>query len=233
VVAAEVFTNCGGILTEERGVVHSPNFPRRFPVPLVCRWVISAPPQKKIVLYFTQYFMRGAFHVNEYESYTDNLHHTGHKSLGQINFEDHIHIMVAYKPYLVLELVLHQMSNIHLRVEEYLENVYGFNITYEIVDPSARVRHDTCSVNDCSFLGHCLASSDFSEYKCHCFNDFFGNECQYGPYCDPDKGINMCLNQGRCRSVPLCFILLFFFLTSSCGPAMIAHGSVDPINKKS
>ena len=199
VTSAEVFKDCGGFLEEPRGVVQSPGFPGRFPLPLSCRWIIHAPPEKKIVLYFTQYFLREAFVVTEYEEYVSELVYTGRKSLGQINFEDHIHTVVAYKPFLVLDFHLHQMANIHLRVEEYLENVYGFNITYEIVDRSENVRQDTCSVQDCSFLGHCIASADFSSYGCVCFPEFFGEECQYGPFCDPDKGINMCLNQGRCR----------------------------------
>ena len=198
-VSAEVFKDCGGFLREPRGVVHSPGFPHRFPSPLACRWIIHAPPGKKIVLYFTQYFLREAFQVTEYDQYVNELTYSGRKSLGQINFQDHIRTVVAYKPYLALDFALRHMTNIHLRVEEYLEDVYGFNITYEVVDRGERVRQDTCSVNDCSFLGHCIASANFSTYRCVCFQGFFGRECQYGPYCDPDKGINMCLNQGRCR----------------------------------
>ncbi|XP_076462045.1 uncharacterized protein LOC143294556 [Babylonia areolata] len=197
--SAEIFKDCGGFLEEPRGVVQSPGFPNPFPVPLACRWVIHAPPEKKIVLYFTQYFLKEAFMVTEYEKYVSELVYEGRKSLGQINFEDHIRTVVAYKPYLVLDFCLHHMTNIHLRVEEYLEDVYGFNITYEVVDREEPMRQDTCSVNDCSFLGHCIASADFSSYDCRCFPEFFGRECQYGPYCDPDRGMNMCLNQGRCR----------------------------------
>ncbi|XP_070196079.1 uncharacterized protein, partial [Littorina saxatilis] len=196
---ADVYKECGGFVKEHQGVIQSPQFPHRFPVPINCRWIIQAPPEKKIVLYFTQYFLRGSFHLTEYEQYVNSVTYDGRKPLGQIDFRDHIRTVVAYKPFLVLDFVLHHMSNIHLRVEEYLEDVYGFNITYAIVDRGDQVRQDTCSVNDCSFLGHCLASADFSTYRCDCFPQFFGKECQYGPFCDPDKGINMCLNQGRCR----------------------------------
>ena len=196
---AAMYKDCGGLLEEPRGVVQSPGFPDRFPLPVSCRWIIHAAPDKKIVLYFTQYFLRGAFHLTEYEQYYNEHTFAGRTSLGQINFEDHIHTLVAYKPFLVLDFHLHQMANIHLRVEEYLEDVYGFNITYEIVERDERVRLDTCSVSDCSFLGHCIASADFSTYRCDCFPKFFGTQCQYGPFCDPDKGINMCRNKGRCR----------------------------------
>ncbi|XP_076439888.1 uncharacterized protein LOC143279684 [Babylonia areolata] len=199
VTASSVFQDCGGVLEDPRGVVQSPGFPGPFPLPLSCRWVIHVPAGKKIVLYFTQYFLRGAFHVTEYEHYDHELSYIGRKRLGQINFEDHIHTLVAYKPYLVLDFRLFELSNIHLRVEEYLEDVYGFNITYEIVERDERVRQDTCSVIDCSFLGHCVAAADFSRYWCACFPGFFGDQCQYGPFCDPDRGVNMCRNRGRCR----------------------------------
>ncbi|KAL8566788.1 hypothetical protein ACOMHN_005739 [Nucella lapillus] len=198
-VNASIYTNCGGVLEDPRGVVQSPGFPGPFPLPVSCRWIIHVPPEKKVVLYFTQYFLRKAFYVTEYDQYNSEVYYTGRKSLGEFNFEDHIHTVVAYKPYLVLDFRLHKMSNIHLRVEEHLEDVYGFNITYEVVDRAERVRQDTCSVVSCSFLGHCVVAEDFSRYWCQCFPGFFGKNCQYGPYCDPDKGINMCRNKGRCR----------------------------------
>ena len=44
-------------------------------------------------------------------------------------------------------------GNIHLRVGDFLMDVYGFNITYEIVDINTNLRTDACSVYKCSFLG--------------------------------------------------------------------------------
>lgn len=199
VTANEMFTNCGGLLEGAQGTISSPMFPGPFPVPLACRWVIHAPPNKKIVLHFTQYFLKGAFHVTEYERYVSESLYMGRNSLGQIDIEDDIRLLVAYKPYLVLNFQVHEMANIHVRVEEFLENVYGFNITYEVLNRTDTVRQDRCSVQECSFLGHCLASADFSRYDCVCFPGFFGKECQFGPYCDPDQGINMCFNGGQCR----------------------------------
>ena len=49
------------------------------------------------------------------------------------------------------------------------------------------------------FSGTCWAEYDFSKYKCHCFPGFFGEECQYGPYCNPQNDVNMCKNGGKCR----------------------------------
>lgn len=197
-----VFTACGGVLEEPRGIVQSPNFPARMPAPLACHWVIRAPPDKKIVVYFTQYFLRGVLRLIEYDHYVSEYVQAGRNPLGEMNFEEDIRYVVAYRPYVVLELRLQNVTNLHLRVEDYLEDVYGFNITYEILNRTQHVRDVTCSVMSCSFLGHCLAAADFSRFQCACFPGFYGRECQYGPYCDPDKGINMCANNGRCRSVP-------------------------------
>ena len=44
-------------------------------------------------------------------------------------------------------------GNIHLRVGDFLMDVHGFNITYEIVDVDTNLRTDACSVYKCSFLG--------------------------------------------------------------------------------
>ncbi|PVD23414.1 hypothetical protein C0Q70_16683 [Pomacea canaliculata] len=198
---SRVFTACGGVLEEPRGIVQSPNFPERMPAPLACHWVIRAPPDKKIVVYFTQYFLRGVLRLIEYDHYVSEYVQAGRNPLGEMNFEEDIRYVVAYRPYVVLELRLQNVTNLHLRVEDYLEDVYGFNITYEILNRTQHVRDVTCSVMSCSFLGHCLAAADFSRFQCACFPGFYGRECQYGPYCDPDKGINMCANNGRCRYI--------------------------------
>ncbi|XP_067678282.1 uncharacterized protein [Haliotis asinina] len=199
VVADFLYTDCGGFLTEERGFIKSPKFPDRFPTPISCHWVIQAPPERKIILYFTQYFLRSGFYLSEYDKYESEESYTGKNNLGEINFEDEFTSLVAYKPFVVITFNVRDNGNIHLRVEDYLQDVYGFNITYEVVGVEEKVGRDACSVHECSYLGNCMANFNYSEYRCHCFEGFFGNECQYGPYCDPDKGTNMCENGGRCR----------------------------------
>ena len=52
--ARSVFNDCGGHLTAPQGIIQSPNFPRPFPVPISCRWVIHVPADSKTVIYFTQ-----------------------------------------------------------------------------------------------------------------------------------------------------------------------------------
>ena len=73
--------------------------------------------------------------------------------------------MVLYwslsRPYVVLDLVLTDDSNAHLRVEEYLMDVHGFNISYHLVPQDSELQTVPCSVEKCSYLGHCLASADF------------------------------------------------------------------------
>ncbi|RUS86625.1 hypothetical protein EGW08_005641, partial [Elysia chlorotica] len=78
-------------------------------------------------------------------------------------------------------------------------DVHGFNISYHLVPQDTQLEATPCSVQKCSYLGHCLASADFSEFSCVCFPGFHGADCERGPYCDPDKGQNMCLNGGNCR----------------------------------
>ncbi|XP_050403368.1 uncharacterized protein LOC126819404 isoform X2 [Patella vulgata] len=197
--ASSRFTDCGGWLEKDKGVIHTPNFPARFPTPIKCDWVIHNPdPEKKIITYFTQYFLKNSFHLSEYDEYKNEHDYKGVQYLGEINYENEYTSLATYKPYLVIRFKVHEIGKMHLRVEEFLKDVYGFNITYEIVDNSQDIR-ETCSAHDCSFLGHCVASSNYENYRCECFPKFFGEYCQYGPFCDPDKGKNMCENNGKCR----------------------------------
>jgi hypothetical protein len=200
---ATLFTYCGGKMNASSGYFHTPNFPHRFPAPIACRWLFHAPPGKKIVLYLTQFYLHNSFRVTEYSHYSEDTHGRvtwrGRYEVGEINFEEAY--LVSSKPYMLIDFRVAEIGNIHLRVDEYLLDVYGFNITYEMVDEEMPVRTDACTVIKCSFLGHCIATANLDTYKCHCFPSYYGDECQYGPSCDPDKGINMCLNGGKCRQV--------------------------------
>lgn len=198
--ATATFSDCGGWINDTKGFIHTPNFPDRFPVPISCKWVFHAPPGKKVVLYFTQYYMRESFQVSEYSHYSNDFY-VSKTDLGQIDVFDDKSVLIAYNPYLVIDFKAHEIGNIHLRVGNFLLEVYGFNITYEIVDEHQTERKDACTVYKCSFLGNCLASRNFESYRCSCFPGFYGDECEYGPYCDPRIGLNMCRNGGKCRWV--------------------------------
>ncbi|XP_012936986.1 uncharacterized protein LOC101854078 [Aplysia californica] len=191
------FTNCGGRLEGPHGTIQTPGFPRPFPVPIRCRWVIQIPQDKKLVIYFTQFFLRHSFSVTEYDANFLNpsviVKATG-------NYEDdNYRSIAAYSEYVALDLAVVDFSNIHLRVEEHLMEAHGFNITYTVIPKTQTIRNNTCSAPDCTFLGHCLASADYSTFSCVCFERFHGKKCDKGPKCDPDNGLNSrCKNGGRC-----------------------------------
>ncbi|XP_053395171.1 adhesion G protein-coupled receptor L2-like isoform X2 [Mercenaria mercenaria] len=196
----DIFTNCGGLYEEPKGVLSTPNFPGPYPTPLYCEWLIHAPnPGKKIVLYFTQNFMKDSIYISSYDHYQDINLYVGRTELGQIFWEHDLAFLVEYKPYILIQFSVESIGNRHLRVIDHLLDVYGFNITYEVVDKNENLIKNTCSVKTCSYLGNCIASADFSNYSCQCFDKFFGENCQYGPYCDPENGINLCSNGGLCK----------------------------------
>ena len=107
--------------------------------------------------------------------------------------------LTVHKKFTLLELSITSLDNLHLRVDDFLMEVHGFNITYDIKPLDSPDDTESCSVFMCSFLGNCYASSDFSTYYCSCFSGHFGAQCQYGPYCDPQQGVNTCQNGGVCR----------------------------------
>ena len=95
--------HCGRAINDSRGFIHTPSFPKRFPVPILCRWALQAPPGKKIVLYFTQFYMRESFQLTEYDSYTDEQTYRGRHELGTVSFEDEVTSFSVYRPWLVLK----------------------------------------------------------------------------------------------------------------------------------
>lgn len=197
-----LFEDCGGVYEKPKGVIYTPNFPDAYPTPIYCEWLIHAAPEKKIILYFTQFYMKDSFYLTEYDYYQDTKTYIGRHDLGRIaSWQHDLLSLAAYKPYVLIQFSVESIGNRHLRVMDSLLDVYGFNITYEIVDRTADVSKDTCSVKECSYLGNCIVSSDFSKFHCECFDGFFGSQCQYGPYCDPDNDppINQCSNGGRCK----------------------------------
>ena len=207
--AAAVFKDCGGTFTARQGVLSTPNFPGPYPWPIYCEWLIHAPPNKQIIVYFTQYYMKDSVTVYLYDAYESITTHVGQEELGEILWQYDLSIpLVTHKPYLLLRLDVGFIGNRHIRVIDHLLDVFGFNITYEIIDNDTPIKR-ACSNKGCSYLGKCLASADFTEFSCNCFDEnFFGDECQYGPHCDPEHGVNLCENGGKCRFVHLCSELI-------------------------
>ena len=198
----EVFTNCGGVFDEPNGVLHTPNFPGPYETPIKCQWLIRAPPGKKIIVYFTQYYMKDSFFVSAYKAYQDTSTYVGRLDYGdgEIKWgQDDLLSLVVYQPYMLIEFDVNFIGNRHVRVINHLLDVYGFNITYEIVDANANVSKSTCSVSTCSYLGDCVVSANYTDFECQCFDGFFGENCQYGPFCNPEKNVNFCYNGGSCK----------------------------------
>ncbi|XP_065569641.1 uncharacterized protein LOC136033020 isoform X2 [Artemia franciscana] len=121
-------------------------------------------------------------------------------------------------PYPAIEVDLKTLKNANIRVLDNLLDIYGFNITYEIVPASTagskspwRIRGDApgecASPASCSYNGHCYASSDFKNYSCSCFPNYWGSNCQKGYQCnskDDNASVeerNPCQNGGSCSYV--------------------------------
>ncbi|XP_015925435.1 uncharacterized protein [Parasteatoda tepidariorum] len=192
-----MYSKCGGILRDSQGIISTPNFPKPYPVPINCRWVIEAPADKVIAIYFTQFYMREGLTVNEYAFFSDTLY-MGKKEFGMISSDREPTYLVSNKPVLVLDFLVRESGNIHMRVREHLLDVFGFNMTYEIVGRNESIRKDACLYHHCSFTGSCYATALFTAYVCHCFTDFYGSECQYNPGCEPGA-VSSCQNGGTCR----------------------------------
>lgn len=172
-------TNCGNvtILTAAKGFIHTPNFPKAFPLPIRCRWVIDKTafePQlgdtgnaTQIYIYLTQLFVTSGLNITEYRvydeesntAYTENVHLD--LSATDVISNGTLYVHTVNYSFMVIDFVLDMLEGNHLRVMDNLMDVYGFNITYEI-SKTARGDNDTCTVSECSFLGHCYASADFS-----------------------------------------------------------------------
>lgn len=181
---------CGGNLSNASGVISTPNFPGKFPLPARCKWTIeNRDPSAVIVLYFTQLYVTSGFSVTDYTILIDPwsdptvLFESNEKSALETQW------ISTPKPYIVIDFALHSHYGTHIRALDDLLDVYGFNITYEIAstkfpeisreDPSevtvatsgenseeevgpVGVRAQLCSVVDCSFSGHCYANANFT-----------------------------------------------------------------------
>lgn len=126
------FRSCDQVIKgANAGTVHSPFFPRPFPVPIHCKWTIEAPAGKVIAVYLSQFYLRDGFKATEY-AFLDSSLNVGKRELGPFTFDESSAIILTTKPILVLELELYDASNIHVRVMDFFLDVYGFNITYKV-----------------------------------------------------------------------------------------------------
>ncbi|XP_059471257.1 uncharacterized protein LOC132194158 [Neocloeon triangulifer] len=193
------------------GIIQTPNFPHRFTTPARCRWVLnsSQSPETHTIIWFTQiYVLTGLRITEQLEESSSEL--AGSRVLLDASAHDQLLNYTWVRsamPYLVVELNLDQLEGNHVRTRDNLLDVFGFNMTYELV------RHDKenaqlpkrCSVVECSYAGDCLADASFTNYGCACYNGFSGDQCQFGPLCNAE--LNPCLNGGICRHMTVDAVL--------------------------
>lgn len=163
--------NCGQekYLYDARGVIQTPNFPRAFPVPIRCRWVIDASnftgvgKKVEIHVYLTQLFVTTGLNITEYVLY-EKESQKGYSGSSILQLPTQPGKEYVFVPsnctYLVIDFELDMLEGNHLRALYGLMDVYGFNITYEV--STTGERKTACTVNECSLVGHCYASADFS-----------------------------------------------------------------------
>lgn len=159
-------TKCGGVLTEQRGIITSPNFPNKFPVPITCVWIIDGSmvpltANISIIIYLTQLYAMSGLKFTEYMYYSED-YKVPSQNIIELREENVTNVawLKFSSPYLEIKFTMDNLYGTHLRVLDRLLNVFGFNVTYEIeID---KVKSSTCNTKQCSFLGHCYATVDYS-----------------------------------------------------------------------
>lgn len=159
-------TFCGGHLTDPRGVIHTPNFPGPFPVPVKCRWVIDVSDvpstNSSVVVYLTQLYVYKGLRFTEYAYYESENMNFGAALVKEVT-EGNVFAyrrLRTFRPFLVIEFELDRLEGNHVRVLNDLLDVYGFNVTYEMTEEQPNP--ESCTVRECSFAGNCLISADYT-----------------------------------------------------------------------
>lgn len=158
-------TTCGGTLTATRGIIQTPNFPGKFPVPIQCTWIIDASAiiklNESIVVYFTQQFVLRGLQFTEYAYYSDGFNVKSDKTPFELNEQKVTDVSWVrfYSPFLEIKFTMDNLYGTHLRSLDRLLDVYGFNITYEIDKTEKSYQ---CNALVCRYLGHCYAAQNFS-----------------------------------------------------------------------
>ncbi|XP_046822481.1 uncharacterized protein LOC124425738 isoform X2 [Vespa crabro] len=195
--------DCNYHLTAPKGIIETPNFPKAFPVPITCRWVIDVSDitstNSSIVVYMTQLYVYKGLKLTEYAYYESETTNYG-ASLVQEVTEGNVFVhrwFRTFRPFLVLEFELDRLEGNHVRVLDDLLDVYGFNVTYQMTEEEPNP--NACSVSECSFTGNCLLSADYTTFTCECFSGFNGEKCDEGPLCFDEQQNSICQNGGNCK----------------------------------
>lgn len=154
---------CGGVITNTRGILQTPNFPHKFSVPINCVWIIDGSTvsnqNASIIVYLTQLYVLSGLKFTEYMYYSEDYKVPSHNVV-ELREDDVTNVswIKFSSPYLEIKFTMENLHGTHLRVLDRLLDVYGFNITYEI----DKVKTMQCNTKKCSFLGNCYASHDFT-----------------------------------------------------------------------
>lgn len=187
----------------KHGFLSTPNFPLPFPFPLHCKWIIRAPIDHVIVLYFAQFYLRQDFSVHEFAFYINEVVNAGGNVLSSdyVEGDSDLKPIVTSKSILVFRVDIEDLRNIHLRSVDFFLNVFGFNISFHQIKRNSpnELVSSVCNPFVCSLNGVCLENADHRSFYCQCFDGFKGQFCQLGPECDPSRGLNKCKNGGNCR----------------------------------
>ncbi|XP_045486004.1 uncharacterized protein LOC110994312 isoform X1 [Pieris rapae] len=194
--------SCGGRLKGPVGTIHTPNFPNPFPVPIKCKWIIEHDiVNGTISIYFTQQYITSGLTFTEY-MYYDDTYKLGERRALTVTEENitRIKYLQVQSPVLVVELTLDRLEGTQLRALGLLQ-VFGLNVTFAVRPPAQTPAQAlaSCSAIECRLLGHCYASSDFTEFSCSCFEGYSGPDCGVGPLCPTTS--NLCKNKGICRQM--------------------------------
>lgn len=158
---------CGGTLKGRNGVIHTPEFPNKFSVPITCVWIIDASEywyniqNASIIVYMTQMYAFGNIKFNEYEYYGVDYKVPTHHQPYELTEADVTQVAWVRFPSPVVEIIftLTNLYGTHLRALDQLLDVYGFNITYEV---DSKEKSYTCNASKCRLLGHCYAEQNFT-----------------------------------------------------------------------
>ncbi|KXJ72342.1 hypothetical protein RP20_CCG018306 [Aedes albopictus] len=154
---------CGGTLTAAHGIIQTPNFPDRFPVPISCTWIIDASTvvgnNVSIVVYLTQQYVLSGLRFTEYMYYSED-YKVPSMNVFELSEDDVTNVpwIKFNSPYLEIKFIMDNLYGTHLRALDRLLDVYGFNITYEV----DTVKQYQCNALQCRFLGNCYAKQDYS-----------------------------------------------------------------------
>lgn len=158
--------DCGGQLTSDRGIISTPGFPRPFPTPIRCLWLISsASPSASVAVHLTQLYVTAGLTFTEYAYYEPgSAFQLEPRLVHRVTEENlpHTSLLVTSRPFLVVEFALDRLEGNHLRALDGLLDVYGFNLTYSIQTDTLHLPDFSCTVAKCSMLGNCYATADYS-----------------------------------------------------------------------